>query len=497
MSIYKRSIYALVTLLILLPIVFYVTGCNKPSEPRKAMVSGKVQLNGQHSHEGVLIFLFAADILSDEILSVNQSYPNLGFALEDHHIFDHREYQPLYSTMTLMDGSFTLHDVIYNKYIMAAVKDGYSPYYVFDLYVDSPEVGATKLPYLQIVQTEIVPQTVAGNFVFQSGTTYQTIGDVTFLPGSVVVFMENSKLLVSAGAGITFHGRVIIDGSVSSPVRILSGSGIENVNSPPAQFTKLELGTNAVLEEIHGLVFKQSSEGLVFSGENLQVSNCLFEANNISFQILGGASIGIQNVYIINSRGNSGIGLSLSNLTGVEVKNSLFANIEGVSLLSQLSSDILIDNCKFISGNEHVVNSFVSSMSIIHSSFIGARISLTNIARSNLSVSLSDVDGIICFYSRHLGNQINTPNYGWIKANSNNIKWSTHAVYLGGYFASTEDYVMLDFSQNYWNTTEIGVIENGIIDYFDQEPLVSPNLAWPLVQFIPIKTVSVPNAGVR
>lgn len=497
MSHNKKSCLPIEFLFVTILAAFLLIGCQRPTGDKKSVVHGRIQLEGQTTHEGVTVLLYVAGVVQDQLLSYNQNHPGLGFAISDQHLFDHREHLPISVTTTVIDGGFKLPDIAYDKYILVALKSDFAPVYIYDVIVNEPDYHLDNSSQLTMNPLEVVPETVAGHFIFEHGKSYQTVGNVTFLPGSKAEFRAGTQLFVAPGTGLSFHGEVTVDGIIDLPVMITSGSGIDNYTHLPLPFNKLEIKADASVDEIDWLIFKFSTEGLVLEASDIHIRNSVFLRNNIACQVLAGVSLAFLNSYFIYSDGASGTGLMLSNATDVEVKNCVFKDLQGVSLITQLTRDVIVDNCMFQSGNEHINNSFNSRMIINHSTLIGARYALTNIAKSNLEISFSEIDALICVYSRHLGNQINTPSNGWIKANNNNFKWVSRAVFLGGYYFSTDEYVILDFTQNYWDTTEISIIEDAIIDYYDQEPLASPNTAWPLVQFIPIKTVSVPNAGVR
>ena len=476
----------------------FLMSCSESTQPKKATVVGSVLIEGLNNSEGVKVLLYQAGVVETELASIHADHPTLGFDLEDKHIFDHRDYVPLYSSITDLEGRFELKSVEYNNYIAVFLKEGYGPHYVFDVLINGEHMDVTSDESITLYEMVSIPQFVTGEMVLESGRTYTVENDAVFLPGSNVMFQGGTSLLVSPGKGISCNGVISMAGSVDDPIKITSGDKIHDFGNAPSQFAKFEVTELASVTDISGLVFTHSTDGMVIKPSNLELTQSLFARNNIGCMFTSGQSVAIEKSYFVNSEGIIGKGLVLQDVADVSLGYSVFYNIEKVSLNIVVGQGVAITNCLFTGGQSQIVNSFSSQTTVTNSTFSNASYNLTNTARSTLDIQYCDLSGGVCIYSYHTANQGNYPLDGWMRMNFSNIFGSNHNVEATGVFYTYQDeYIQLDFSNNHWGSSSSSFIEDSIVDYYDLEPSEYPGHAWPLIEYIPFRSSKVVNAGVQ
>lgn len=488
----------LYVVLILFLVAVFLVSCSDSTQAKKATIVGSVLLEGVNNSEGVKVLLYQAGVVEIELASIHADHPSLGFDIGDKHIFDHRDYAPVYTTTTSSDGSFEIKGVEKDKYILVLLREGFGHRYLYDLELDSDVVEANNGEDIHLFEVIELPQYVDGEFVFETGKTYIANEDAMFLPESNVTFEGGSTLLINPGRGVTCNGSISLAGSVDEPIRITSSDKIYDFGIAPAQFAKFEITELASARDISGLVFTHSTDGMVIKSSNLELTQSLFARNNTGCMFTSGQSIAIGKSYFVNSEGIISKGFVLQDVADVSLEYSVFYEIEKVSLSIVVGQGVAITNCLFTGGQSQVVNSFSSQTTVTNSTFSNAGYNLTNTARSTLDIQYNDIEGRVCIYTYHTGNQGNSISNGWTKANNNNLNALEQTVRATAQFYTYQhEYVPLDFRNNYWGTTDQSMIDENIIDFNDLEPYPEPGNIWPLITYVPFRTSRVVNAGVQ
>ena len=161
----------LFTIIPLLLLIFLTLSCSDSTKPKKASVVGVVVLVGLNSFEGVSVSLYKAGLVDGDIQAVHNEHTSLGFGLADIHVFDHRDYAPVYTTTTSSDGSFEVKGVERNKYILVLLKEGFGHRYLYDLELDSDVVEANNGEDIHLFEVIELPQYVDGENLFGLGPT--------------------------------------------------------------------------------------------------------------------------------------------------------------------------------------------------------------------------------------------------------------------------------------------------------------------------------------
>lgn len=487
-----------VSIIFMLLLILLAISCSDSTSTKKATVVGRILLEGLSSIEGVSVFLYKADVVDSELQAINNDHPSVGFKLTDTQIFDHRDYAPLYSTFTDMEGRFELKGVENEKYILVLLKEGYGPSYLYDIYVNGEYCDLSPMEPITLIETITLPQYVSSTMVFETGKTYIAEDDVVFLPESNVIFQGESILLVSPGRTVSCNGSIEFQGTVDAPIKISSSDKLYETAVDVAQFAKFEITEMANSSNIEGLLFSHSTDGMIIKSSNISLMNSVFTRNNASCVLTAGENIGVDKTYFVNSEGVIAGGIVLQDVAGVNLEDCVFYEIEKVSLNIVVGQGIAIGNSLFIGGQSQIINSFSSQTSVTNCTFINADYNITNTARSALDIQNCDLSGEICIYTYHTGNQGNSISNGWTKANYNNLNASQYTVRATAQFYTYDyEYVPLDFKNNYWGTTDQALIEQSIIDFNDLEPYPISGNIWPLIEFVPFRTSRLVNAGVQ
>lgn len=488
----------LYVVLILFLVAVFLVSCSDSTQAKKATIVGSVLLEGVNNSEGVKVLLYQAGVVEIELASIHADHPSLGFDIGDKHIFDHRDYAPVYTTTTSSDGSFEIKGVEKDKYILVLLREGFGHRYLYDLELDSDVVEANNGEDIHLFEVIELPQYVDGEFVFETGKTYIANEDAMFLPESKVTFEGGSTLLINPGRGVTCNGSISLAGSVDEPIKITSSDKIYDFGIAPAQFAKFEVTELANVADISGLILTHSTDGMIIKSTNLTLKQSVFARNNTGCMFTLGQSIAVEKSYFVNSAGIIGKGLTLQDVANISLGDCVFYNVENVSLNIVIGQGVTISNCFFTGGQNHILNSFSSQTFVTNSTFSNAQYNLINTAKSTLDTQYNDIEGRVCIYTYHTGNQGNSISNGWTKANNNNFNASVQTVRATAQFYTYQhEYVPLDFSNNFWGTTSQSMIDESIIDYNDLEPYPEPGNIWPLITYVPFRTSRVVNAGVQ
>ena len=120
--------------------ILFSTGCKSNTSGQEGIVTGVIQLDGETDHSGIVVSIYNAGIVPEEISQIQDEYPQLAFPIDDKVLFDHREHEALHSVYTDNEGSFSFPKLPYDEYIVAYSKEGWGCNYVFDIELNSNEI---------------------------------------------------------------------------------------------------------------------------------------------------------------------------------------------------------------------------------------------------------------------------------------------------------------------------------------------------------------------
>ena len=155
-------------------ITILLFSCDSGTKTQKGVISGVISLEGQNDYSGITVMLYTAEIVPAKIKEINNQYPQLAFTLEDKHIFDHREWTPLFTVDTNKSGAFSFPETIYGKYIIAYLKEGWGYNYLFDIELNAQEISVNNIQKKELILYPelIVPASIGGSYSFLQNKCY-------------------------------------------------------------------------------------------------------------------------------------------------------------------------------------------------------------------------------------------------------------------------------------------------------------------------------------
>ncbi len=473
----------------------FIIGCDSNTKTQKGVISGEITLEGQTDHSGITVMLYNADIVPEKLKEINNQYPQLAFPLKDKHIFDHRERTPLFTVVTNNNGFFSFPEVVYGKYIITYLKEGWGYNYLFDIELNAQEISLnnTQKADLLLYPETIVPVTIEGNYNFLQNHCYVVENDVTALPTSTLNFAQDAKILIAPSKKITIYGNCSFpEGDdfayINSYSGIYSSTNTEILNGEGIVY----LG---VTETINNICIANQNTGIsIRTNEttlhNLLVRDCVFGITSVQVN-----NLEISNSIIMDNKSQDAAAISNYTVTGCNVQDNIFYN-NYISLKHEIVKNAVISNNAFIIGSREFINSWESTCEFSHNLVDNQGIGIENTGMSNLTISYNHLKAKKCIQTYHSNNWYNTVNNGWTKANNNNFIASVYAVEsLASYIYSDGPYP-LDFKNNFWNTTSASEIDNLIIDCNDLGVDLGQVVS-SIVNYMPFRNGPVAGAGIQ
>ncbi len=472
-----------------------IIGCDSNTKIQKGVISGVITLEGQPDYSGITVMLYSADIVPEKLKEINKQYPQLAFPLEDKNIFDHRERTPICSVVTNNNGFFSFPEVVYGKYIITYLKEGWGCNYLFDIELNAQDVSVNNIQKadLTLYPETIVPATIEGNYNFLQNHCYVVENDVTALPTSTLNFAQDAKILIAPSKKITIYGNCSFpEGDdfayINSYSGIYSSTNTEILNGEGIVY----LG---VTETINNICIANQNTGIsIRTNEttlhNLLVRDCVFGITSLQVNDLE-----ISNSIIMDNKSQDAAAISNYTVTGCNVQDNIFYN-NYISLKHEIVKNAVISNNAFIIGSREFINSWESTCEFSHNLVDNQGIGIENTGMSNLTISYNHLKAKKCIQTYHSNNWYNTVNNGWTKANNNDFIAEVYAIESIAYYYYPEGPYPLDFKNNYWNTASSVIIDELIVDFNDLG-VVSPLWVYSIVNYVPYKNYPVAGAGIQ
>jgi len=178
-------------------IAIFLCSCDSGTKTQKGIISGVIILEGQTDYFGITVMLYSADIVPEKLKEINNQYPQIAFPIKDKHIFDHRERAPLFTVVTNNNGFFSFPEVVYGKYIITYLKEGWGYNYLFDIELNAQEISVNNIQEadLTLYPEIIVPATIEGNYIFLQNHCYVVDNDVTALLTSTLNIRKDTSVM--------------------------------------------------------------------------------------------------------------------------------------------------------------------------------------------------------------------------------------------------------------------------------------------------------------
>jgi len=473
----------------------FIIGCDSNTKTQKGVISGEITLEGQTDHSGITVMLYNADIVPEKLKEINNQYPQLAFPLKDKHIFDHRERTPLFTVVTNNNGFFSFPEVVYGKYIITYLKEGWGYNYLFDIELNAQEISLnnTQKADLLLYPETIVPVTIEGNYNFLQNHCYVVENDVTALHTSTLNFAQDAKILIAPSKKITIYGNCSFpEGDdfayINSYSGIYSSTNTEILNGEGIVY----LG---VTETINNICIANQNTGIsIRTNEttlhNLLVRDCVFGITSVQVN-----NLEISNSIIMDNKSQDAAAISNYTVTGCNVQDNIFYN-NYISLKHEIVKNAVISNNAFIIGSREFINSWESTCEFSHNLVDNQGIGIENTGMSNLTISYNHLKAKKCIQTYHSNNWYNTVNNGWTKANNNDFIAEVYAIESIACYYYPDGPYPLDFKNNYWNTTSSVIIDELIVDFNDLG-LIGGSGVTSIVNYVPYKNGPVAGAGIQ
>lgn len=472
-----------------------IISCDNGTKTQKGVISGIINIEGQTNHSGITVMLYSADIIPDKLKEINNQYPQLAFSLEDKHIFDHREYPPLFTVLTSQDGFFSFPESIYGKYILAYLKEGWGYNYIYDIELNAQEISVNNIQEESFILYPeiIVSTTIEGSYNFLQNHCYFVENDVTALPNSTLNFAKDAKILIAPSKKITIYGNCSFPEKddfsyINSYSGIYSLTNTEILNGEGIVYTGMagDISNLCIANQNTGISIRTNETTL----HNLLVRDCIFGITSLQVN-----NLEISNSIIMNNKSQDAAAISNYNVSGCNVQDNIFYN-NYISLKHEIVKNSVVNNNAYIDDNLSFANTYESTCTFQYNLIDNYGVGIENSGKSNLDIRYNFITADICIHNAPSNNGYNTTNIGWTKANYNNFIATSLGVKSDAGYYYSDGPLPLDFKNNYWGITNIDAIDGLILDYNDIGLVVGSGVS-SIIIYIPYKNGPVAGAGIQ
>lgn len=482
----------IVSFVLLIFLTLFIYACNQPTKPETANITGFVVLDGEDLNSEITVAIYNASIIPQKISNIKKEYPQAMFPAEYDIFFDHRNNKPLDIVFTNQEGKFSFNNLSFGEYIIVYLKEGWGYTYQYSV-IQNRDVTIDN--QITLYPEQEIPAFISGTFELENNKCYVANDNVVLSESAHLVINDHSRILLGDNVKIQSFGEITCPGEgekayITSLAGVYDfsitddpkGDGIEVYGKATELknlcFSYLHNTLTASIDNSYyqSLAYVNNTYGPVFKHcSNVMIEHCLFAFNNM----INTSACDIYNIQNSTLRYNvlfnNHLALQCKIATGMSIYNNIFINnFHGFS--NQLESE-----CIFSFNN--VVDNVVG---------------IRNSGGSNLEILNNEINGVTGIETYHSARIFNTVEKGWTKANNNNIIASRYCMESRAYyFYNDDDPYPLDFSNNYWGTTNINKINDLIVDYHDLGLEGASNSVHSVVLYLPFKTASLKNVGVQ
>lgn len=484
---HNLSLYVIVTLMCLM-----LVSCVSSTKVESGTIIGTVLLDEESDHSDIIVSIYKANVVSQELKDINLKYPNIGFHVNDSIMFDHRISTPIKRVSTSINGAFSFDKMPYGEYIIVYEKEGWGYNYRHNVVLKESELDVSKDGTLKLYKEIVLPAYIDDSIVFESNKTYVALSDVTVGPAGSLVFNDNSRLLLGPGVKISSHGSIV------SP----EGGGRGFVSSYIVDLDNLALYRGNGVSVLGGEAdLKNISFSLLYGALEVSLNECTlsmlsFVDCQFGLKVLSCDDMSTSNCVILKNNENNSIALEVYNVQGFDLHDNLFYD-NGLAIKQEITKDAMLWNNVLIN-NAITYQHLWESESIFRNNYIETTgTGIENSGKSNLEILYNDISAKDCVKTYHSHHSTNTVSRGWTKANNNNFQASQYVVESKAHYSYSGGPYPLDFKNNYWGTSNSAEIDELIIDYYDLGLDIYPGLVSSVVEYIPFKRSKVVDAGIE
>jgi len=469
--------------------------CKQNTKPELGIITGTITLDGQTDHSGISVAVFPGSIIPDDLAAIIQDYPQLAFPIEDKHIFDHREFQPLQIVVTNESGKFETPKLGYGSYILCYYKEGWGYNYAFSIALNGEEISIDHQDSIRnksLYREIAVPNVISGEYIFESNKSYVINQNTTAIPGSILRVQPGTKILIYPNVILDCHGGFVTE-SNDIYATITSYDKIYHAGVKPTQLGN-SVRVNHASSPIDGIVVSYLFDGLSIRTDSQQIFNVSLLYNGTGLSVSQAENVVFRNsvVYKCIMDGYSSVyAYGCSNLQAQY--NIFYENL--VSFKNKTLSSAVLRNNYFYGGNTAIENSFDSSLLMEHCVVKNQGIGIDNTANSNVNLVSNEISARVCLNNWAFPNSGSNATNGWIRGNNNNFQASRYVVESRAHYYGASANVIMDFRNNYWGDTGDAAISALIIDGLDLgEPGGDYN--WSVIDYSAYKHNRIMDAGI-
>lgn len=481
-------------LVIVFGTILFTTGCNSNTSGQEGIVTGVIQLDGETDHSGIVVSIYNAGIVPEEISQIREEYPQLAFPIDDKLLFDHREHEALHSVYTDNEGNFSFPKLPYDEYIVAYSKEGWGYNYLFDIELNGGENNITDKISNLYTETEL-PSYIDGQYVLETGKCYVAKHDVVIGESGHMIMEANSRLLIDTNIKISSHG-LISTPEGEDRAYITSYSGIYSDDSPVSNMGDgfyIYSGTN----ELSNISFSYLLNALQITTDDYSVEFLTF--NECVFGLVARAmsDMAIDNCLFANCNDTNAAACYAYDVQGLGASANVFYS-NHIAQKHEIVKNAVVSSNAYIENDIGFQNLWESTALFEHNYIVSDGSGVENSGKSNLEILSNEIRTRIGVKTYSTSNWGNTPTLGWTKANNNNFDCEEYSVSCKAVYYFGGEPMPLNFKQNYWNSTSTAFIEDSILDYYDLPPYdthAGGNLG--IIDYSPFRNSSVADAGIQ
>ena len=119
--------------------------CTNSTSIQTGTLAGKINLEGQSDHSGIVIGIYELAELDTDIVEANQKWPHIGVKINQHTEFDHRFGTLVKTGETDASGYFEINDIPTGIYNVVAIKNGFGFRYIYEISISDGDNSLSTL----------------------------------------------------------------------------------------------------------------------------------------------------------------------------------------------------------------------------------------------------------------------------------------------------------------------------------------------------------------
>lgn len=232
----KKTLWLMCMFFLASYVLLSVIGCTSCStKPQTASLTGVVILNNDSGdsandpvdYSGVIIALYELAILDTTLVRIHTKHPQIGVPISQATDFDHRNYNPVKTTMSNADGSFQIEAIDAGIYNVALLKEDWGIRYAYEIEISKGQ--SSDLGTMELFPVQEYRQYVGTDQVFRTGHTFLISESTNF--ANPVHLEAEACIYVSPSCSVTFFESVSSSNSNGAlfPWRIQSAKDMYSV----------------------------------------------------------------------------------------------------------------------------------------------------------------------------------------------------------------------------------------------------------------------------